>query len=70
MKYKWCKKIGHKWVYSKQSTIELRACRRCGSIEEYRKNVPGFGSAWFMLTQRTKKGGEKLLKRLQEQHNE
>ena len=70
MRYKWCRKFGHKWVYSCYSglngRVELRACRRCGCIEEYRRNVPAYGNGWFMLTMRTKLGAESLLKKLEE----
>lgn len=70
MRYKWCKKIGHKWVYSITSVlgkrVELRACKRCGCIEEYRKDMLWFGDGWFMLVMRTKKGSEKLLSKLKE----
>ena len=68
MKFRWCNGLGHKWVYSFTAIwgkrMELRACSRCGCIEEYRKDILGFGSGWFLLVMRTKKGAEKLLQKL------
>ena len=70
MKYKWCRKLGHKWIYSKMGSIELRTCRRCGTIEEHRRNIPAYGTGWFMLTQRTKAGGKNLLRKLSKGNQE
>jgi len=58
-----CKIFGHRYAYSILSDDplrNLRACRRCGIIEEYR-DMPAFGKGWFQLVSRTKMGAKELL---------
>ena len=72
---KWlCKVFGHNFYYylvdgRGGSQRQIRFCNRCLTAQEYRVNVHYFGSDWFTLVMRTKKGGQNLLKKLEEQKN-
>jgi len=67
-KYKLCKIFGHNWKYYLSSMdipgTNLRYCKRCESLEKYRKNVPAYGNGWFRLVKRTKLGGKHFLEKL------
>jgi hypothetical protein len=55
----------HKFLYSQNlDGNSFRACKKCGIIEEYRENVPAYGSGWFRLVSYTKQGSKNLLERL------
>lgn len=64
--------FGHKWKYSingygSSPQQELRACKRCGIIEEYRRNFPAYGTNWFQLVMRTDKGAKDNLAKLEKE---
>ena len=58
----------HKFIYSKDlSGKNYRACKKCGVIEEYRENMPYYGSGWFRMVTYTKLGAKELLESITEE---
>lgn len=73
-----CKIFNHHFNYYLTCNLpkhkNFRVCTRCGCMQEYRvydeENLLGYNilkTGWYTLVQRTQKGAEKWLERLEKQ---